>query len=54
MTSAERTPLVVNGWTIFAHPLFLAQIEALIRKVEALTQKDPGGYTKKTTASGWQ
>ena len=47
MTSAERTPLVVNGWTIFAHPLFLAQIEALIRKVEALTQKDPGGYTKK-------
>lgn len=27
-------PLVVNGWTIDAHPLFLDQLEALIAHVE--------------------
>jgi toxin YhaV len=29
-------PLVVNGWAIYAHPLFLDQIDALIAKVEVL------------------
>ena len=41
------TPLVINSWTIFAHPLFLAQLEALTRQVEGLKQKDPAGFTKK-------
>jgi toxin YhaV len=40
-------PLTVNGWTLFAHPLFLDQIEALVAQVEALRTKDPVGYTKK-------
>jgi toxin YhaV len=40
-------PLVVNGWTIFAHPLFLHQLEVLAREVEALKQKDSLGYIKK-------
>lgn len=40
-------PIVVNGWTIFAHPLFLDQIEALMNEVEARKAKDPKGYTKK-------
>ena len=40
-------PLVVNGWTIYAHPLFLGQIEALIAQVDALRRKDPAGYVKK-------
>lgn len=40
-------PLVVNGWTIFAHPIFLDQLEALMAQVEALKGKDPAGYTKK-------
>jgi toxin YhaV len=40
-------PQVVNGWTLFAHPLFLDQFEALARQVEALKRKDPVGYTKK-------
>lgn len=39
--------LVVNGWTIFAHPLFLDQVETLIRQVEGFKQKDPIGYHKK-------
>ena len=54
MTGGKPTPLVVqlvmNGWTIFAHPLFLAQIEALTRQVEALRQKVPAAYTKKNAS----
>ncbi len=50
MTGGKPTPLVVNGWTIFAHPLFLAQIEALTREVEALRQKVPAEYTKKNAS----
>jgi toxin YhaV len=39
--------LVVNGWSVFAHPLFLAQLEAITRQVKGLKQKDPVGFTKK-------
>ena len=45
MTSGK--PLVVNGWTLFAHPIFLDQLEALTAQVEALKSKDPTGYIKK-------
>ena len=31
MTGGNPAPLVVNGWTIFVHPLFPAQIDALTR-----------------------
>jgi toxin YhaV len=47
MTEAEPASLVVNGWTLFAHPLFLDQFEALVRQVEELKHKDPGGFTRK-------
>jgi toxin YhaV len=40
-------PLVVNGWTLFAHPIFLDQLGALTAQVKALKRKDPAGYTKK-------
>jgi len=40
-------PLVINGWTIFAHSLFLEQLETLLKKVEKLRRKDPKGYTRK-------
>lgn len=40
-------PLVVNGWTIFGHPIFLDQLDALTAQVEALKRKDPAGYVKK-------
>lgn len=39
--------MIINGWTIFAHPLFLQQIEALISEVELLKKKDPVGYNGK-------
>ncbi|HEX5392895.1 MAG TPA: type II toxin-antitoxin system YhaV family toxin [Rhodocyclaceae bacterium] len=48
--SGESAPLVVNGWTIFAHPLFLAQVEALTQQVEALKKRDPKGYAKKNAS----
>lgn len=44
---AAGKPLVINGWTIFAHLLFLEQLEALLQKVERLRQKNPKGYNKK-------
>ena len=47
MSGSQIAPLVVNGWRVFAHPLFLAQLEAITRQVERLKQKDPAGFTKK-------
>jgi len=44
---AACKPLVINGWTIFAHSLFLEQLEALLQKVERLRRKDPKGYNRK-------
>ncbi len=50
MTARKPEPLVIRGWAIFAHPLFLAQIDALSRQVETLKQKDPVGYVKKNAS----
>lgn len=47
MSKAQPDPLVVNGWTIFAHPLFLDQLEELTRQVQVLRRKDPTGFVKK-------
>ena len=47
MSAGKPEPLVIHGWTVFAHPLFLSQIEALARQVETLKQKDPAGYLRK-------
>jgi toxin YhaV len=47
MSSSKPVPLLIHGWTVFAHPQFLAQLEALAQQVEALKQKDPVGYVKK-------
>jgi len=40
-------PLVINGWNIFAHPLFLNQFEELLTQVEDLRQKHPQDYKQK-------
>ncbi|MFA7240570.1 MAG: type II toxin-antitoxin system YhaV family toxin [Sulfuricellaceae bacterium] len=40
----------VNGWSLFAHPLFLEQIETLCAQVEALQQKYPVDFIKKNAA----
>lgn len=50
MSGNQPAPLQVNGWTLFAHPLFLAQLDTLIRQVEQLQRKDPAGYTRKNAA----
>ncbi|MBF0178406.1 MAG: type II toxin-antitoxin system YhaV family toxin [Magnetococcales bacterium] len=43
-------PLVVHGWRLFAHPLFLVQIEGLFRQVEAFRQLDPVGYVNRNAS----
>lgn len=50
MSSSKPAPLVIHGWTVFVHPLFLAQIEALVQQVEAFKQKDSVGYVKKNAS----
>jgi len=42
--------LEINGWTIYAHPLFLDQLEMMIQAVEKARKKDPKGYKKKRAA----
>ncbi len=50
MSADPSAPLIIHGWTIYAHPLFLAQVEALARQVESLKQKDPAGYVRKNAS----
>lgn len=50
MKAAKPEPLMSHGWTVFAHPLFVAQVEDLEQQVEALQKKDPAGYLKKNAA----
>ena len=47
MSARQAKPLAVNGWTLFAHPLFLAQLEVLAQQVATLKAKDPVDYQKK-------
>ncbi|WRH64992.1 MAG: type II toxin-antitoxin system YhaV family toxin [Planktothrix sp. GU0601_MAG3] len=44
---SANQPLVINGWNIFAHPLFLNQFEELLTQVEDLRRKYPQDYKKK-------
>lgn len=44
---SEDRQLVINSWSIFAHPLFLNQVEQLLRQVEQLRQKHPQDYKQK-------
>jgi toxin YhaV len=50
MSGRQTAPIVVNGWAVFAHPLFLAQLEALTVQVEGFKQKDPTGFTQKNSS----
>lgn len=47
MSHAEHEALVVNGWLIVAHPLFLDAVEDLTAQVEKLAERDPVGYGQK-------
>lgn len=47
MSESEPQPLVINKWSIFAHDLFLAQVEELLTQVANLRLKYPQDYHKK-------
>jgi len=36
--------MIVNGWRLYAHPLFAAQLERLVDQVETLARRDSAGY----------
>lgn len=42
--------IIVNGWILCAHSLFLDQYENLVNEVETLQRKDPKNYQKKNAA----
>jgi toxin YhaV len=44
---SDNQSLVINGWNIFAHSLFLDQLETLLQQVEGLRQKYPNDYKQK-------
>lgn len=44
---STNQPLVINGWNVFAHSLFLDQMESLLQQVEGLLQKYPNDYHQK-------
>ncbi|MCY3879881.1 MAG: type II toxin-antitoxin system YhaV family toxin [Rhodobacteraceae bacterium] len=45
--ASDQAPLIINGWSIYAHPIFLYQLEQLIEEVEARKVRDPGTWQKK-------
>jgi toxin YhaV len=47
MSESETQPLVINEWTIFAHDLFLLQVEELLAQIGNLRLKYPQDYLKK-------
>ena len=48
-SAPAQAPLVVNGWSIYAHPLFLDQLEGLTLAVEARKSRDPKNWRKKNS-----
>ena len=46
----SEAPLEINGWSIYAHPPFLDQLERLVGEVEKARERDPAGYKKKRAA----
>ncbi len=50
MDNRDEVPLQIHGWRIYAHPLFLDQLNALINEVETLRRKDPQGYRSKNSS----
>ena len=45
-----EAPLIVNGWTLFFHPLFLGKVDVLTTEVERRKVIDPVGYESKNAA----
>jgi len=47
MTAESSVLVTVNGWTIYLHPLFRAQLDSLQKQVASLKRKDPDGYQRR-------
>jgi toxin YhaV len=47
MSQSSAVPLVLNGWTIFAHPLFFDQLDRLTQQVELIKERHPVDFQKK-------
>lgn len=47
---SKSKELVINGWYLLAHPLFLDQFEQLISEVENIKEKNPAHYKDKNSA----
>ena len=39
-------PVQINGWTIYAHPLFLDQVQRLVGRLEQARKRDPAGFKR--------
>lgn len=46
---SKAKPVIVNGWTLYMHPLFARQVTDLIKSVEKLKENQPGNYKSKTS-----
>jgi toxin YhaV len=46
----SEEPLEISGWEVYAHPLFLDQVERLIASVEKARKKDAERYRRKRAA----
>jgi toxin YhaV len=44
---SNQQPLIINGWKIYLHSLFLNQLEKLTIKVNKLQEKYPDSYQEK-------
>ena len=42
--------MIINGWTLYSHPLFLDQLERLTAAVEKSHSKDPKSYKSSANA----
>jgi toxin YhaV len=47
VSAADIEPIEMNGWTIYAHPCFLDQVDTLITKTQQAQQKYGAAYVDK-------
>ena len=47
MSGRQSTTLTISGWAVYAHPLFMEQLETLARQVESHKEKNAEGFAKK-------
>ncbi len=45
---SQSKEIIIHGWCLLAHPLFLNQLEALMINVENLRKKNPRVYKEKS------